>query len=89
MWIPMWAVLFIAYNMARDFLTSQGAIAGVFWWAWLIIGVVYPFFILGLILYTFYYIYKQKEVQRLITRGFSLEEAQGRVNGRGRGMTYG
>lgn len=89
MWIPIWAILFIGYNMARDFLTSQGAIAGVFWWAWLIIGVVYPFFLLGLVLYTFYFIYKQKEVQRLITRGFSLEDAEGRVYGRGRGMKYG
>jgi hypothetical protein len=87
MWIPFWAILFIGWSMARDFLTSQGAIEGVLWYSWLIIGVCYPFFLLGLVLYTFYYIYKQKEVQRLINRGFSLEEAQGRVSGRGRGMT--
>lgn len=86
MWIPMWAILFIGWNMARDFLTSQGAIQSVLYYSWVIIGIVYPFFLLGLVLYTFYYIYKQKEVQNLINRGFSLEEAQGRVNGRGRGM---
>lgn len=86
MWIPIWAILFIGWSMSRDFLTSGGAITSIFWWAFLVIGVVYPFFILGLVLYTFYYIYQQKEVQRLITRGFSLEDAQNRAGGRGRGM---
>lgn len=86
MWIPIWSILFIGWNMARDFLTSQGGIQSVLYIFWLVIGLAYPFFLLGLVLYTFYYIYKQKEVQRLITRGFSVEDAQGRVNGRGRGM---
>lgn len=86
MWILIWAILFIGWNMARDFLTSQGAIEGILWWSWLIIGLIYPFFILGLVLYTFYWIYQQKEVQKLITRGFSLEDAEARVKGRGRGM---
>lgn len=86
MWLPLWALLFIAWNMARDFLTSQGAIESILYITWFIIAIVYPFFLLGLVLYTFYYIYKQKEVQQLITRGFSLEDAQSRVNGRGRGM---
>jgi len=87
MWLPIWATFFIGWSMARDFLTSQGAIESILYLAWLVIAIVYPFFLLGLVLYTFYYIYKQKEVQRLITRGFSLEDAQNRVSGgKGRGM---
>jgi hypothetical protein len=86
MWIPLWALLFIGWNMARDLLAYGGAIQSVLYLAWLIIAIVYPFFLLGLVLYTFYYIYKQKEVQRLIERGFSLEDAQNRSGGRGRGM---
>lgn len=86
MWIPIWALIFIGWNMARDFLTSQGAIQGVLYYGWLTIGIIYPFFILILILYTFYWIYKQQEVQRLVNRGFSLEDAQNRAGGRGRGM---
>lgn len=86
MWVPIWAILFIGWSMSRDFLTSGGAITSIFWWAFLVIGIVYPFFLLGLVLYTFYWIYQQKEVQRLVKRGFSLEDAQARVGGRGRGM---
>lgn len=86
MWIPFWAVLFIGWSMARDFLTSQGAIEAVLYYAWWIVGMLYPFYIIGLILYTFYWIYQQREVQNLVKRGFSLEDAQARVGGRGRGM---
>lgn len=86
MWIPIWAILFIGWSMATDFLTSSGAIASVLYFAWLVIAIVYPFFLLGLVLYTLYWIYQQKEVQRLINRGFSLEDAQARVGGRQRGM---
>lgn len=86
MWIPFWALLFIGWSMARDFLTSQGVIEAVLWWGWVVIGIVYPFYLLSLVLYTFYWIYEQKEVQQLVKRGFSLEEAQSRVKGRGRGM---
>lgn len=85
MWIPIWAILFIGWNMANDFLTSNGAIQGILFWAWLIIGVIYPFFLLGLVLYTFYYIYKQKEIQTLINRGFTAEQAENSFKGRGRG----
>lgn len=86
MWIPIWAIIFIGWSMARDFLTSQGAIESVLYYFWITIGIAYPFFVLCLILYTFYYVYQQKEVQNLIKRGFSLEDAQARVKGRGRGM---
>lgn len=85
MWLPMWAILFIAWSMAESFLTSQPVIAGILYWAWLIIAILYPFFLLGLVLYTFYWIYKQQEVQRLITRGFTLEDAQAKAYGKGRG----
>lgn len=85
MWIPIWGILFVAWNMARSFLLSQGAITGLLYYGWVIVGIVYPFFLLGLVLYTFYYIYKQKEIQDLINRGFSLEEAESQVNGRERG----
>lgn len=88
MWIPIWAILFIGWSMASDFLTSQGAIAGLFWWAWVIIGSLYPFFLLGLVLYTFYYIYKDKQVQNLIKRGVSVEDAQAKVFGRNKGGSY-
>lgn len=88
MWIPIWAILFIGWSMSRDFLTSGGAITSIFWWAFLIIGIIYPFYLLVLVLYTFYYVYKQKDVQRLVNRGFSLEDAQARSGGRGRGMNF-
>lgn len=88
MWLPIWAILFIGWSMSRDFLTSGGAITAIFWWAFLIIGIIYPFYLLVLVLYTFYYIYKQQDVQRLINRGFSLEDAQARSGGRGRGANF-
>lgn len=86
MWIPIWAILFVGWNMADSFLSSQGAISAVLYVCWLVIGVAYPFFLLGLVLYTFYWIYKQKQIQDLINRGFTAEDAQSRVNGRGRGI---
>lgn len=85
MWIPIWAIAFIGWSMANDFLTSQGVITGVLYYGWLILGILYPFFLLVLILYTFYYIYKQKEVQELVKRGFSLEDAKSKVYNKGRG----
>lgn len=87
MWIPFWAILFIGWSMARDFLTSQGVIEAVLYYGWIVIGIIYPFYILGLVIYTFYWIYEQREVQKLVKRGFSLEDAQARSGGRGRGMS--
>lgn len=81
MWIPIWALLFVSWSMANDFLTSQRAIVGILWYGWLIVGIMYPFYLLGLTLYVFYWIYKQQEVQRLITRGFDVNEANAKVWG--------
>lgn len=87
MWIPIWAILFVGWNMANDFLTSQGAIQAILYWAWLVIGIAYPFLLLGMVLYTFYWIYQQREVQRLLKRGFSLEDAENKVYRKG-GRSY-
>ena len=76
MWIWMIAVTFIGLNIARDFLTSQGFIEKFFYIIWLSLMILFPFYILGAVLFTFYWIYKQKDVQNLIERGFSLEDAQ-------------
>lgn len=84
MWIPMIGITFICWNMASDFLTSSPMIASIFKWAFLVMIICYPFFLLTLVLYTFYWIYNQKAVQELITRGFTQEEAENRVRG-GRG----
>lgn len=86
MWIPIWGILYIGWSMARDFLASQAIIQTLLYLGWLVVGVAYPFFLIGLVLYTFYWIYQQKQVQNLINRGFTLEDAKGRVGGRGRGM---
>lgn len=85
MWIPIISILFVGWNMARDFLSSQGMIEDTLYFGWIVPLILYPFLLLGLALYTFYWIYQNKEVQKLLNRGFSVDEAQRKVyGGRGR-----
>lgn len=81
-WLWMIAVTFIAYNMAHDFLTSSGFIESFFNLMWKVLMILFPFYMLFAVLFTFYWIYQNREVQKLINQGFSEEEASDRVSGR-------
>lgn len=82
MWLWIIAVSFISFNIARDFITSNGFIQSFFYLIWLVTIISFPFYIIFCIGYTFYFIYEQKAVQDLIQRGFSQEDAQQVVNER-------
>lgn len=78
------AINFIAWNMASDFLLSAPFIASMFRIIFfvLIIG-LFPLVIAGFIYYLLM-LFKIKEIERLMTRGLSYEDADRRVRGRRR-----
>lgn len=86
-WLWMIAVTYVSFNIARDFLTSSGFIYDFFHLIWMVLMILFPFYLLGCILFTFYFVYKQKAVKDLIERGFSTEDAQEIINER-RGLGF-
>lgn len=73
------AITFISWNMANDFITSTIFIAEMFRILFfvLIIG-LFPLLI-GAFAYYLIMLSKIKEIERLMTKGFSLEDAERRV----------
>ena len=73
------AITFIAWNMANDFLTSSPFLVSMFRILFyvLIIG-AFPLLIGGFAYY-FIMVFKIKEIQRLMDKGFSLDDAQRRT----------
>ena len=77
MWILIIGILFVSWRLAYDFLTTDVFLTSLFYWGWVVIITLYPFYLLGITLYTFYFIYKEREVQKLINRGIDLTGRKG------------
>jgi len=75
-WLWLIALSFIANNIAKDFLISQGFIEDFFYLIWLVLMILFPMYLIFCVLFTFWWMYKQKATQDLIQRGFSTEDAQ-------------
>jgi hypothetical protein len=78
------AITFIAWNMASDFLTSSAFLVEMFRITFfvLVIG-LFPL-LLGMFAYYTIMVFKIKEIERLMGKGFDEKEASERVNGRKR-----
>lgn len=77
-------ITFLAWNMSADFLTSSPFMIAMFriLFFLLIIG-AFPLVIGGFVWY-FIMLFKVKEIEKLMTKGFSLGEAERRIKGRKR-----
>lgn len=76
------AISFIVYQMCLDFLSRSSFITDMIWWIWVVLMyasiIIFP---LGFIWYM-YNISQIKEIQQLIDKGFSEDEAEHRIKGR-------
>ena len=76
------AITFIGWNMAGDFLTSSPFLVEmlrIFFWV-LIIG-TFPLLI-GAFAWYVLMLFKVKEIERLMTKGMDMDEAERRTSGR-------
>jgi hypothetical protein len=76
------AITFVGWNMAQDFITSSPFIISMLRILFIVLIVgAFPFVIAGFVYYLFM-VFKVKEIERLMTKGFSMEEAQKRTSRR-------
>lgn len=81
-YLSLTAVSFIAWNMANDFITSSPFLVSILKNSFFILmWSALPLLILGIVYY-FLSLWKIKEIERLMTKGFSMEEAERRVKKR-------
>lgn len=73
------AISFISWNMASDFLLSAPFLASFFKILFIVLMVGLLPLIIGGFVWYFFMVFKVKEIERLMTRGFSVEEAKRRT----------
>ena len=80
-YLMLLAISFVSWNMANDFLLSAPFLAKIF--RILFISLTIGFFplVLGGFAWYFYMLFKVKEIERLMTKGFSFDEAKRRTHG--------
>ena len=76
------AITFIGWNMAKDFITSAPFLIEMLWILFLVLIIgLFPLLI-GAFAYYFLMLWKIKEIERLMDKGFSMEDAQRRTSKR-------
>lgn len=82
-WIWLVAITFIGYRTAQDFIGIGDGASLFLFLIWQILMYGFPFYLLICLGYTGYWIWKQREVQELMMRGFSETDARNYISDRG------
>lgn len=81
-YLLLMAITFIGWNMASDFLTSSPFLISMLRILfWVLVAGVFPLVVGGFAYYVLM-LFNIKEIERLMTKGFSYEDAQRRVKKR-------